>query len=184
MKKAVIVTAVVKTRIIVDENTNEEKIISMAKDRLEYNLHNDYNDLIDSIVEDTECPYDKETDVIPRTILIEDFFKVNGVNVVSRADYEYLSTPLCSIEFNDEQMNEIAKEIYNHMVTNYGKEMAELYLNGNDYDSNVEKEIDIEEFEAMVNDYWCTMENIALKYGMRYYEDMPIEEYYRLKNMQ
>ena len=58
MRKAVIVTAVVKTRIIIDENDSFEIIANKAKENLINNLSNDLFDNIESIETDSEMPYD------------------------------------------------------------------------------------------------------------------------------
>ena len=176
MKKAVIVTAVVKTRIIVDDSMTEEQIIVQAKERLESNLHNDYYDLIDKIEDDTECPYDEETDVVPMG-RYNTYFKVNGVDVISRGDYESLPSALCTYYITDNEMQQIAKEIYDNMVVAHGKVEAEAYMNGND------NEIVKSNYDTIANDFWEIMEKIGLNYGMVYYDDMTIEEYYRIKNM-
>ena len=52
-KKAVLVTAVVQTRIIIDINDDEDSIIEQAKHRLLHNLRADYADCIESIQDDT-----------------------------------------------------------------------------------------------------------------------------------
>lgn len=73
MKKAFLVTAVVKTRVVVDvddnydgtefayyySNENDDKIINESFPRLKDNLS---VECIDEVVLDTECPYDEEFD--------------------------------------------------------------------------------------------------------------------------
>ena len=76
MKKAFLVTAVVKTRVVVDvdenyngglyngsiwfyPNDDEQKIITDAIPRLKDNV---CEDNIESVKLDTECPYDEEFD--------------------------------------------------------------------------------------------------------------------------
>lgn len=59
MKKAVIVKAVVMTRVITDVETDKEfdNAVELAKERLLFNLNNDYYDCIESVEEDKEMPY-------------------------------------------------------------------------------------------------------------------------------
>lgn len=56
-KKAVIVTAEVSTRIIVDEDATEDEIAKAAKKNLLSNLDADYADNITDISDDIEMPY-------------------------------------------------------------------------------------------------------------------------------
>jgi hypothetical protein len=169
MKKAVIVTAVVKTRIIIDEKDSFETIANKAKENLVRNLSNDLFDNIESVETDTEMPYGSMV-----KDYLEDFF-VNGIRIISRTEYESLPCPLCSIEISDETMQKIANEVYNSMKVNYGKETAETYF----------KVFNVgdEDFTEEVNDFfWREMEEIALKNGMRYYDDMCEEEYLAIKS--
>lgn len=161
MKKAVIVTAVVKTRIIIDENDSFETIAIKAKENLVRNLSNDLFDNIESVETDNEMPYGSMI-----KDYLEDFF-VNGIKIISRAEYESLPCPLCSIEISDETMQKIANEIYNSMKVNYGKETTENYFN--------KLNVGDEDFTEDIDDFfWREMENIALNNGMRYYEDISI----------
>jgi hypothetical protein len=161
MKKAVIVTAVVKTRIIIDENDSFETIAIKAKENLVRNLSNDLFDNIESVETDSEMPYGSMI-----KDYLEDFF-VNGIKIISRTEYESLPCPLCSIEISDETMQKIANEIYNSMKVNYGKEITENYFNNfNVGDKDFTEEVD--------DFFWKEMEEIALNNGMRYYEDILI----------
>jgi hypothetical protein len=56
-KKAVIVTAEVSTRIIVDEDATDDEIAKAAKKNLLRNLNADYSDLITDIYDDIVMPY-------------------------------------------------------------------------------------------------------------------------------
>lgn len=60
MKKAYLVTASLMTRVIADENATDEQIIALAKDGLRRQLENDYNDVIEEVLEDIECPCTEE----------------------------------------------------------------------------------------------------------------------------
>lgn len=57
MKKAFLVTASLITRVIAEEDATDEQIIRLAKDRLRHQFENDYNDIIEDVLEDTESPY-------------------------------------------------------------------------------------------------------------------------------
>lgn len=82
-------------------------------------------------------------------------FKVNDYFTISRGDYEGFPCAMVAYNWTDEQMQELAKEI--------GKE-----LEGYNDDSNSEDYYD---------DFWITMENIAVRKGMQYYEDLSDEDY-------
>ena len=56
-KKAFLVTAIVCTRVVADEDASDEEIMDAAKARLLSNLNHDYYDNIEDIVEDVECPF-------------------------------------------------------------------------------------------------------------------------------
>ena len=101
MKKAVIVTAVVKTRIIIDEKDSFETIAIKAKDNLVRNLSNDLFDNIESVETDNEMPYGSMV-----KDYLEDFF-VNDIKIISRNEYESLPCSMCAIELSDETMQKI-----------------------------------------------------------------------------
>lgn len=66
MKKvAKLVTITMNTRIIVDENASEEEIIEQASIKLSEKIQHEFNENLESICEDTECPYDPEFDDEP-----------------------------------------------------------------------------------------------------------------------
>lgn len=74
MKTAVLVTANVTTRVIIDVEEKDfqfenplslieyEKAVKKAKGRLINNLINDYEDMIEDVRIDTECPYNENLD--------------------------------------------------------------------------------------------------------------------------
>lgn len=85
-------------------------------------------------------------------------FKVNDRFTITRGDYEGFPCAMVAYNWTDEQMEELAKEI--------GEELegyAEWY-----------DDLDCEGYEE---DFWIVMENIAVKKGMQYYEDLSDEEY-------
>lgn len=85
-------------------------------------------------------------------------FKVNDRFTITRNDYEGFPCAMVAYNWTDEQMEELAKEV--------GEELegyAEWY-----------DDLDCEGYEE---DFWIAMENIAVKRGMQYYEDLSDEEY-------
>jgi hypothetical protein len=85
-------------------------------------------------------------------------FKVNDRFTITRNDYESFPCAMVAYNWTDEQMEELAKEV--------GEELegyAEWY-----------DDLDCEGYEE---DFWIAMENIAVKRGMQYYEDLSDEEY-------
>ena len=58
MKKAVLVTVTLITRVIVEDNLTDEEIVDKAKKGFQDKIDNDeLNENLDSIVDDTECPF-------------------------------------------------------------------------------------------------------------------------------
>lgn len=64
MKKAFLVTANVTTRVVVDmpddgvlDEITYDKLVDEAKSRLISNLIHDYNDCVEDVREDKDCPY-------------------------------------------------------------------------------------------------------------------------------
>lgn len=85
-------------------------------------------------------------------------FKVNDRFTITRNDYESFPCAMVAYNWTDEQMEELAKEV--------GEELegyAEWY-----------DDLDCEGYEE---DFWIAMENIAVRKGMQYYEDLSDEEY-------
>ena len=60
MKVAKLVTVSIVTRVIVNEDASELEIIESATENIINQVHNDLLDNIESIVEDTECPYNED----------------------------------------------------------------------------------------------------------------------------
>ncbi len=85
-------------------------------------------------------------------------FKINEHFAISRGDYESLPAPMLAWNWNDEQMEELAKCIGNALP---------------DYDENCS--------ERMNEIFWKEMEKCAIKLGMRYYEDIDEEEFAELE---
>ena len=94
-----------------------------------------------------------------------------GVGVVSRGDYESMPIPMYAGEFSDSKMKKLAKLIYEtiYQLSGYPRQAINSYLKGEIEDDY------LDEF------FWREMEVIAIKMGMRYYEDMTEEEYNKLK---
>lgn len=85
-------------------------------------------------------------------------FRVNDRFVITRDDYEGFPCAMVAYNWTDEQMEDLAKEI--------GKELEGYEEWYEDMNS-----------EGYEEDFWAAMENIAVKKGMRYYEDLSDEEY-------
>lgn len=62
MKVAKLITVSLVTRVIVDSESSEVDIANAAKDALKEQIENDIHDNVESIVDDTECPYDPNND--------------------------------------------------------------------------------------------------------------------------
>jgi hypothetical protein len=92
------------------------------------------------------------------------YFKVDGVNVISRSDFESLSMPLDTTNVSNETMQNIANELYHTLATNFGAENTKKYFNQEDIDEeNVWDDID--------EQYWHLMEVFAVDNGITYYEE-------------
>lgn len=92
--------------------------------------------------------------------LLDKEFKVNKHFSITRGDYEGMPDPLIAFTWSDEQMKQLAKNISNELCP---------------YDKN--------DPEGMEDDFWATMENVAVRMGMEYYEDLDPngeEEYEKL----
>jgi hypothetical protein len=61
-KVAKLVTITMKTRILVDENASESDIIELASIRMSEKIQHEFNENLESIVDDIECPYNPEFD--------------------------------------------------------------------------------------------------------------------------
>lgn len=61
-KVAKLVTITMTTRVIVDENASESDIIELASIRMSEKIQHEFNENLESIVDDTECPYNPEWD--------------------------------------------------------------------------------------------------------------------------
>lgn len=93
-------------------------------------------------------------------------FKVNGLDIISREDYESMPIPMYAYGLDDDKMQSIAQCIYDVLCCQYNIDEVDVidyfkHNNNNEY-------ID----EA----FWREMEEIAISTGMKYYEDMSEEE--------
>lgn len=61
-KVAKLVTVILITRVIVDNNASEEEILEIAKPRLRQKLNDEMFENIESIVNDVDSPYDEKND--------------------------------------------------------------------------------------------------------------------------
>ena len=90
--------------------------------------------------------------------MLEKQFSHNGVEIVSRMDYESLPCPMQASEFTDEQMQELADLIYEGLCAEYDEDEVNDYFAG---DCN----------DEISESFWEEMENAAQHLGMKYYED-------------
>lgn len=104
----------------------------------------------------------------------EVYFHCLGLPIVSRGDYEGLPCPMYASEFDDDQMSELARLIYQMLNSQYGYTDRELEKYFNDQTANIDEDLD--------KAFWKEMEEIAVQMGMRYYEDMSEEEYKEVCN--
>ena len=104
----------------------------------------------------------------------EVYFHCLGLPIVSRGDYEGLPCPMYAGEFDDDQMSELARLIYQMLNSQYGYTDRELEKYFNDQTANIDEDLD--------KAFWKEMEEIAVQMGMRYYEDMSEEEYNEVCN--
>jgi hypothetical protein len=65
-KVAKLVTITMKTRILVDENASESDIIELASIRMSEKIQHEFNENLESIEDDIECPYNPEFDEEPK----------------------------------------------------------------------------------------------------------------------
>lgn len=59
---AKLVTMTLTTRVIVEDGTSDDKIISLAIPRFIDKVVNEPNEHIEEILDDEECPYDEQHD--------------------------------------------------------------------------------------------------------------------------
>lgn len=77
---------------------------------------------------------------------------------ISRGEYEGFPCPMVAFNWSDEQMEALSKEI--------GKEF-DPYMNENDA-------------EWMEEEFYRIIENVAVRMGMRYYEDLTSQEHIKI----
>jgi len=85
-------------------------------------------------------------------------FKVNEHFSITRDDYEGMPCAMIAFNWSDEKMQDLANKIEQELCP---------------YDENNE--------EGMLDDFWATMENVAVRNGMGYYEDLSDEEFDKLE---
>lgn len=64
-KVAKLVSISLMTRVVVEDTATEEEILTLTRPRFIEKIRTDLEDNIISIENDTECPYDPETDQSP-----------------------------------------------------------------------------------------------------------------------
>ena len=62
MKKAMLVTVSLMTRVVVDVDASEKDIFEQARDKFIVKVHSELGENLEEIVEDTEQPFDPKFD--------------------------------------------------------------------------------------------------------------------------
>jgi len=62
MKVAKLVTVSFITRVIVEDTDDDSTILEKTKSSFEYKINNELGEHLESIEDDTECPYDEKYD--------------------------------------------------------------------------------------------------------------------------
>lgn len=93
---------------------------------------------------------------------LEKAFKFGGVSI-TRLDYEGLPLPMAASELPDDEMQQIAEDIYGYLIGN-GWDSAEITSCLASFDEDDEKA------NKLKDDFWKFMEKAAVEHGMRYYE--------------
>lgn len=104
---------------------------------------------------------------------MEKMFKVKDLEIVSRMYYESLPCAMYACEFDDDEMTELAENIYLCLTNEYDYTDKDLEKYFNDKTAEIDYDLDMA--------FWREMENIAIEMGMRYYADMTDEEYNSIK---
>lgn len=125
------------------------------------------------------CKCDKEDDLLfenssESTDDMEKEFTYKGISI-TRYDYESLPSPMAASKFSDEQMQEIAKDIYFELV-NRGWDEKEIQKYVNNVDDYELPDAEMRIADKIRSDWWAAMEDVARYHGMEYYEDLPEEE--------
>ena len=126
------------------------------------------------------CKCDKEEDDLlfenssESTDDTEKEFTYKGVTI-TRYDYESLPAPMAASKLSDEQMQEIAKDIYFELV-NRGWDEKEIQKYVNNVDDYELPDAEMRIADKIRSDWWAAMEDVARYHGMEYYEDMPEDE--------
>lgn len=125
------------------------------------------------------CKCDKEEDDLlfenssESTDDMEKEFTYKGVTI-TRYDYESLPSPMAASKLPDEQMQEIAKDIYFELV-NRGWDEKEIQKYVNNVDDYELSDAEMRIADKIRSDWWATMEDVGRFHGMEYYEDLPEE---------
>lgn len=104
---------------------------------------------------------------------MEKEFTYKGISI-TRYDYESLPSPMAASKFSDEQMQEIAKDIYFELV-NRGWDEKEIQKYVNNVDDYELPDAEMRVADKIRSDWWEAMEDVARYHGMEYYEDMDDE---------
>jgi hypothetical protein len=89
------------------------------------------------------------------------YFKVNGVEVLSRGDFESLPIPLSTEKISNATMQQIANEVFYTLKLNYGMTDTMKYF-------KQDEDISDKLFDKINEEYYDLIEKIGIKYGMTY----------------
>lgn len=89
------------------------------------------------------------------------YFKVNGVEVISRLDFESLSMPLNTEKISNYTMQQIANEVFGTLKVNYGITDTMKYF-------KQDEDISDKLWDKINEEYFDLIEKIGVKYGMTY----------------
>lgn len=89
------------------------------------------------------------------------YFKVNGVEVLSRLDFESLPMPLNTEKISNATMQQIANEVFGTLKVNYGITDTIKYF-------NQDEDISDKLWDKINEKYFDLIEKIGVNYGMTY----------------
>ena len=89
------------------------------------------------------------------------YFKVNGVEVLSRLDFESLSMPLNTEKISNATMQQIANEVFYTLKLNYGITDTMKYF-------KQDEDISDKLWDKINEEYFDLIEKIGVNYGMTY----------------
>lgn len=110
----------------------------------------------------------------------KDEFCYKGINI-SRSEFESWPVPICVKNLSDDDMSNLAKDIYSDLIQNYGwhDKYLENLLNLDEDSLEKASNETQEDWEALMDNIIESEEHLLIsKYGARYYEDIkPIDDF-------